>query len=71
MPSPLALPVSWDLVADAYADEVMAVFETFAREALRLAAPPPGARVVDVSCGPGTLALVAAAAGYEVEAPSP
>src|SRR3569623_931357 len=68
MPSPLALPVSWDLVADAYAAEMMAVFDHFAHEALRLAALAPGSRVVDVACGPGTLALVAAAAGHDVEA---
>ena len=68
MPSPLALPVSWDLVADAYAAEMMPVFDHFAREALRLAAPAPGSRIVDVACGPGTLSLVAAEAGHEVEA---
>lgn len=68
MPSPLALPASWDLVANAYAEEMMPVFEHFAREALRLAAPPAGARVVDVACGPGTLAFAAAAAGLEVDA---
>ena len=60
--------MSWDLVADAYAAEMMPAFEHFAREALRLAAVPAGGRVVDVACGPGTLALAAAAAGHEVEA---
>jgi len=44
------------------------MFETFAREALRLAAPPPRARVVDVACGPGTLAVLAARAGHTVDA---
>ena len=68
MPSPLALPMSWDLVADAYAAEMMPVFDHFAREALRLAAVPAGGRVVDVACGPGTVSLVAAAAGHEVDA---
>lgn len=68
MPSPLALPMSWDLVADAYAAEMMPAFDHFAREALRLAEVPAGGRVVDVACGPGTLSLVAAAAGHEVDA---
>lgn len=67
-PQPLASPQPWDLVAPAYADEVVPMFELFAREALRLAAPPPGARVVDVACGPGTLAVLAARAGLVVDA---
>jgi SAM-dependent methyltransferase len=67
-PSPLAVPLPWDLVAPAYVREVVPMFETFAREALRLAAPPAGARVLDVACGPGTLAIIAARAGYRVDA---
>jgi SAM-dependent methyltransferase len=67
-PSPLAMPMPWDLVAPGYVREVVPMFETFAREALRLAAPPPGARVVDVACGPGTLAVLAAQAGHRVDA---
>lgn len=67
-PSPLAAPPAWNLVASAYAADVVPQFEAYAREALRLAAPPPGGRLVDVACGPGTLALVAAAAGHPVDA---
>ncbi len=67
-PSPLATPMPWDLIAGAYEAEVLPQFEPFAREALRLAAPPPGARVADVACGPGTLALLAARAGFAVDA---
>jgi SAM-dependent methyltransferase len=67
-PSPLAVPQTWNLVADAYFAEVMPWFETFAREALRLAAPQPGARIVDVACGPGTLTGLAAAEGLRVDA---
>ena len=60
-PTPLEKPEPWDLVADAYAVEaVPAVFAHFAEAALRLADLPPAARVVDVACGPGTLALAAA-----------
>lgn len=67
-PSPLATPMPWDMIASAYEAEVLPQFEPFAREALRLAAPPPGARVADVACGPGTLALHAARAGLAVDA---
>lgn len=67
-PSPLSTPVPWDLVSAAYADEVVPMFELFARDALRLAAPPPGARIVDVACGPGTLTLLAAQQGLRVDA---
>jgi SAM-dependent methyltransferase len=44
------------------------MFEVFAREALRLAAPPPGGRLVDVACGPGTVSVLAAQAGHRVDA---
>lgn len=67
-PSPLATPVAWNLVAPAYAAEVVPLFETYAREALRLAAPPAGGRLIDVACGPGTLSLLAARAGHPVDA---
>lgn len=67
-PSPMATPVPWDLVASAYAEEIVPVFEQYARDAIRLAAPQPGARVVDVACGPGTLSFIAAEAGHPVDA---
>jgi len=44
------------------------MFEVFAREALRLAAPPPGGRLVDVACGPGTVSVLAAQADHRVDA---
>lgn len=66
--SPLTTPMPWDLVAPAYAEEIVPVFEQFAADAFRLAAPAPGARVVDVACGPGTLAFLAADAGHPVDA---
>jgi len=69
MTSPLTTPEPWELVADAYADEaVPAVFVHFAEAALRLADLPPAARVVDVACGPGTLALAAAPLSARVAA---
>jgi SAM-dependent methyltransferase len=58
----------WDLVSGAYTEEVVPMFEGFAREALRIVAPPPKSRIVDVACGPGTLAVIAADAGHRVDA---
>jgi SAM-dependent methyltransferase len=68
MSSPLATPGPWDLVSTAYAAEVTPAFEAFAADALRLAAPSPGSRVVDIACGPGTLAALAGRAGHAVDA---
>jgi ubiquinone/menaquinone biosynthesis C-methylase UbiE len=67
-PSPLATAEPWDLVAAAYAEDALPYFESFARDALRLAALPDDARIVDVAAGPGTLSLLAAAAGARVSA---
>src|SRR5215468_2724206 len=66
--SPFATPTPWNLLASAYEAEVLPTLRHFAEEALRLAAPPSGARVADVACGPGTLAFHAAARGFEVDA---
>ncbi|MFO0744816.1 MAG: class I SAM-dependent methyltransferase [Myxococcota bacterium] len=73
-PSPLATPLPWDLVADAYEREVVPMFEQFswaALEATRVFARGPGTpppRILDVACGPGTLAIMAARRGAEVDA---
>ncbi|NVB82292.1 MAG: methyltransferase domain-containing protein [Kofleriaceae bacterium] len=66
--SPSTSPTSWDLIAPAYTDELGASFEEFARDALSLAAPPAGSRIVDVACGPGSLAVLAARDGLVVDA---
>ena len=66
--SVLATAEPWDLVAAAYTVEALPYFELFSREALRLAALPEGARIADVAAGPGTLSLIAAAAGASVSA---
>jgi SAM-dependent methyltransferase len=66
--NPLATAEPWNLVASAYATESLRHFDVYAKEALRLAALPPGARVADVACGPGTISLQAAAAGARVDA---
>ena len=67
-PSPLAAPEPWDIVADAYAEEVVPMFEEFAHEAMRFAEVGEGTRVADVAAGPGTLSLLAAQAGATVSA---
>ncbi len=64
----MATPLPWDLVSSAYAEELVPVFEDYARDALRLARTPAGAPLVDVACGPGTLGLLASQAGHPVEA---
>jgi len=66
--NPLATAEPWDLVADGYTAEALPHFEFFARAALAAAALPPGANVADVAAGPGTLSLLAAAAGARVSA---
>lgn len=64
----MATPMPWDLVSSAYADEIVPMFERYATDALRLAAPATGVRIVDVACGPGTLAMLAAQRGFLVDA---
>jgi SAM-dependent methyltransferase len=63
---PLAQPLAWDLVADAYAEEIVPLFEFFAERALALADVGPRSRVLDVAAGPGTLSLLAAERAAEV-----
>ena len=67
-PNPLAMPATWDLVAAAYADEIVPTFERYAQEALERTGVTRGTRVVDVATGPGTLALLAAKRGARVDA---
>jgi SAM-dependent methyltransferase len=55
-------------VASAYETDVLPYFTLYARDALARAAVGPGARVADVAAGPGTLSLLAAAAGARVSA---
>lgn len=55
--NPLASSEPWNLVADGYAETTMLVFEQFADEAIAASKLKPNATVLDVACGPGTLAL--------------
>jgi SAM-dependent methyltransferase len=66
--SALATVEPWDLVAADYSAEALPYFEVFARAALAAARLPAGARIADVAAGPGTLSLLAAAAGATVSA---
>lgn len=68
MSSPLSTPEPWQAVAPAYAADVAPMFVHYAARALELAALPPGAEVLDVACGPGTLAFLAAEQGAQVQA---
>jgi ubiquinone/menaquinone biosynthesis C-methylase UbiE len=66
--SPLSSPAPWNLVATAYANEIVPMFEHYSAEALRRAQPPSTGAIVDVATGPGTLAVLAARAGLRVSA---
>jgi ubiquinone/menaquinone biosynthesis C-methylase UbiE len=59
-PSPLGVPAAWDAIAATYAKDVTPFFARYGEEAIRLASPPPGARILDVAAGPGTLTFLAA-----------
>jgi 2-polyprenyl-3-methyl-5-hydroxy-6-metoxy-1,4-benzoquinol methylase len=66
--NPLGSAEAWDMVAEAYAAELIPMFEMFSAEALKLAGVTSGMKIVDVATGPGTLALMAAAKGAKVTA---
>lgn len=55
--NPLSAAEPWNLVADGYAETTMKVFEQFADEAIAASKLKPNSTVLDVACGPGTLAL--------------
>ena len=55
--NPLSNNVPWNLVADGYAETTMIMFEQYADEAIAASQLKPNATVLDVACGPGTLAL--------------
>lgn len=55
--NPLSASEPWNLVANGYAETTMLIFEQFAAEAIAASHLKPGATILDVACGPGTLAL--------------
>lgn len=58
----------WDLVAEGYAETTMGFFEGYADAALEMAGLAPGGRLLDLACGPGTLALRAAKTAGRIDA---
>ncbi|MDH5356258.1 MAG: methyltransferase domain-containing protein [Gammaproteobacteria bacterium] len=50
----------WDLVAEGYSEVTMKVFQGYADEALAMTELDNQSHVLDIACGPGTLALSAA-----------
>jgi len=55
--NPLSACEPWNLVAEGYAETTMIAFEPFAETAIAASQLKPNATVLDVACGPGTLAL--------------
>lgn len=68
MPSPLAEPTPWDLVAPDYDEMIVPLFRPFSEHAVELLALPDGASVLDVACGPGTATELLLARGHRVDA---
>jgi len=66
--NPLAAPEPWDLVSSGYAEELAPRLRLYAEDALQLAGVSGGARVLDVACGAGPLAILAARRGASVDA---
>lgn len=56
----------WNLVADGYAETTMQMLAQYAEEAIAASGLQPGATILDVACGPGTLALMVAREAREV-----
>ncbi len=59
-PSMLSTVTPWDTVAEGYSEITVQLFQEYADEALALANLDAGCNIVDIACGPGTLALAAA-----------
>lgn len=68
MASPLSTPDPWHAVSAAYATDIVPMFNHYATHALDRVGVQPGQQVLDVACGPGTLAFLAAARGARVTA---
>lgn len=66
--NPLANPEPWSLVAAGYQEETVPAFRQYCRKAMELAGYQPGAKVLDVACGPGTLSLMLADTASSVTA---
>ncbi|MDU8942810.1 class I SAM-dependent methyltransferase [Ovoidimarina sediminis] len=67
-PAPLSTPAPWNSVADGYSETTMRLFSSYIDRALDLLDVRAEEHVADIACGPGTLALAAAARGATVAA---
>ena len=65
-PNPFSTNEPWNLVADGYAETTMQMLAQYAEEAISASGLKAGATVLDVACGPGTLALMVAREAGEV-----
>lgn len=65
-PNPMSSFEPWDMVASGYAETTMQMFEQFAQVAIEASNLKPGSAVLDVACGPGTLALMVASEAGKV-----
>ena len=65
-PNPFSTSEPWNLVADGYAETTMQMLAQYAEEAVAASRLKRGASVLDVACGPGTLALMVAGTAKEV-----
>jgi ubiquinone/menaquinone biosynthesis C-methylase UbiE len=59
-PNMLSAIEPWELVANGYAETTMQMLAQYADEAIAASHLKPGAKILDVACGPGTLALMVA-----------
>ena len=55
--NPLSAAAPWNLVADGYAETTMQLLAQYAEEAIISSRLKPRAVILDVACGPGSLAL--------------
>lgn len=58
--NPLSTIAPWDLVACGYAETTMHILAHYAEKAIAACKLKRGASILDVACGPGTLALMVA-----------
>jgi ubiquinone/menaquinone biosynthesis C-methylase UbiE len=65
-PNMLSAIEPWDLVANGYAETTMQMLAHYADEAIAASRLKPGAKILDVACGPGTLSLMVAHEAGEV-----
>ncbi len=68
VPSPMQSPATWDTVASGYAEQIASHTVKYCEEALRIVPLAPTDRVLDVACGPGSLAFLTAPRVAHVDA---